>query len=214
MAKKALTQNDQRRWIAPIDQFGRQWSMQIEVLTGDPTGGINGGNGPTWPYGDPLRTPQQYVELERQGPSSDIGRCQVRFDRWIAAIEADEDLWLQNRNEIVAAKFPVIPEDLDHNPLLIKFTGPKPWPSSDVLRQARDGYAPFLGQAPLSAADRVALVRPTLRDLQRGPAVPETDGPPETYKEFVGWAMRGGHAKNLTEAAKLWKEHQQLLAEV
>src|SRR5690348_14712315 len=101
MPRAPMTQPSQRRFISPVDQFGRGWSMCIEIISGEPTGSVSPGllaNGAKW--FDPLRTPQHFVELIHQGQSANIGQCQVRFDRWIQERERDEEQWLQNLHEI------------------------------------------------------------------------------------------------------------------
>lgn len=221
MPRPQRTQHDQRRFIAPVDQFGRQWSMTIEIATGEPTGGIFHGS-----WEDPLRTPQKHVGMARQGESTVLGQCRVDFDRWIAENEADEQRWykqlFENAQTIYKKLEPGDVKNLEHDAYLLQLTGPKPFPATSCLRRAAGGYKPFLGLAPLSPQDRIDLAMPTLEDYTSGAVkvaaealaeTPTIPAPPETYKEFLAWAFKHGGAKSLTEAAAAWREHREALAQ-
>ena len=70
MAAKARTQADYRRDMNPRDQFGRKWLTTIELMTGEPTGGIVPAG-----WSDPLRTPMQYLKVPRNADGqSELGR--------------------------------------------------------------------------------------------------------------------------------------------
>ena len=212
MAAKARTQADYRRDMNPRDQFGRKWLTTIELMTGEPTGGIVPAG-----WSDPLRTPMQYLKVPRNADGqSELGRLVLDFDAWIAEIEHAEMVWYQELHEIALAKYtaldPARVPELDKDKLLLKLVGPKPWPASDVLRTAAAGNQPLLGFTPLTQRERELLKIPTIADLKAGPMpapTPANDAViPETYKDFIAWAFRTGAATNLKEAAALWSEHK------
>lgn len=217
MAKQPVTQWNQRRFLSPSDQFGRKWHMSIEIITGDPTGAILPAQ-----WDDPLATPGKYVEIPREGGQTVLGRCEVRFDKWIQDIEQDERSWYQQLHENALQKYshidPLKVDELDKDKFLLSLTGPKPWPSSDVLRAAQQGHRGFLGLTEMTMDDRAALKKLTLRDLKAGAGLQSSvagteapPAPPETYKEFIQWAYRFGGAKTLPEVGAMWQKHREAL---
>lgn len=207
------TQADFRRDINPRDQFGRKWQMAIEISTGDPTGGI-------FPAGwtDPLRTPMKFIRVPRnEDNQAEVGKVRVDFDAWITEQEHEEKGWYDRLYEIALAKnvdIPADPTTLETHRILLGLTGPRPWPSSEAIRLAKDGDRRLLGFEPLTKADRVLLRQQTLDDMRGGSThAAKTDLPPDTYQEFVGWAMRNGSvpAGDLKAAAALWQEHRKHL---
>jgi hypothetical protein len=211
------TQADERRPMNPRDQFGRKWAMTIELKTGEPTGGV-------YPAGwaDPLRTPMQHVRMTRNEDGQvEMGKVRVAFAEWRTEIEKAEQEWYvelhKNALHVYKAVDPSDVAKLDQDKFLIDLTGPKPWPSSEVLRQAETGDRHFLGLEPLTPQARAMLRMPTLADLKAGPAAVPTPmvaedpfTPPNTYQEFVSWVMRTGTVQpgDLKAAAALWKEHR------
>lgn len=221
MAGVAGKQATMRRNVNPKDQFGRKWSTAYELVTGEATGGWT----PAWgALGDPLKRTSNYLAMGRNEDGQvEPTRCVIDYDLWIQDIQQAETGWYRELNQIAIAKYSIIDPktvaELDKDPFLTNLAGPKPFPSSDVLKRAKAGYKPFLGLAPLSAADRADLRMRTLEDLKAGPAPVELKAsqtastlPPETYPEFVKWAFEGGHAKTMTEVGKLWRDHSEALS--
>jgi len=215
MARATRTQPGERRSLNPRDQFGRLWATNIEIQTGDPTGGI-------FPAGwtDPLATPTKFVGMVRTPEGqTDLGRVEIQFERWIQERHQDEEQWWEQLHHNAQTMYKRLDADmvknLDKDKFLLDLTGPKPFPSVAVLRKAAAGYRPFLGLQELSAQDRLELDRVTMADYQAGVTLtPEVgEGPPATYQEFVKWTMQTGQAKNLGESAALWRTHRELLNE-
>jgi hypothetical protein len=211
MPRTAQTQADYRRSINPKDQFGRKWGMSIEIRTGEPTGAVL----PAWgAVGDPLRTPMHLVKMVKdENGQAELGRCTVDFPAWIAEIEHAEKQWYDRLYENALAKNLELTDlaTLETHKILLGLTGPKPWPSSDVLRQAVAGDRKLLGFEPLTAVERALLKIPTLEDLKAGTvkaAGTLADGPPENYQDFVKWAFSTGQATDLATVGKLWSEHR------
>jgi hypothetical protein len=219
--KKPSDQKAHRRDLNPRDQFGRKWLLTIELVTGDPCGEVVPAG-----WSDPLRTPMNRVRLaQNEDGQIDPSRCHVDFDRWISTIEDDERGWYEelHRNALHVYKS-VEPSDvvkLDQDKFLLDLTGPKPFPSSDILKRARAGDRSLLGLAPLSVADRIALRIATLEDLKVAPvgtpppAPTSPDTPPDTYAAFVTWCFKSGAVQpgDLKAAAALWREHRAALSD-
>ena len=207
MAKPPITQPSQRRSLNPRDQFGRLWHTNIEIATGDATGGIIPAG-----WSDPLNTPTHYIRVPRTDDGQmQLGTVEVDFPRWIHDHEAEEERWFtqlyQNAHSIYKTLDQSEVKNLVHDKYMTDITGPKPFPSVEVLKKAQQGYRPFLGLEPLSAEDRAMLGKRTLGDLLAPAPTDVPEAPPENYQEFIGWAIRGKHAKNLGDAAALWKTH-------
>lgn len=216
MARALRTQADQRRDINPLDQFGRKWSMTIEIITGDPTGGI-------FPAGwsDPLKTPMKYIKVRRTPEGqSELGRVLVDFPSWVEEIRHEDGLWYQQLYENAIAKYATIDPakvaTLDRDPFLLRLTGPKPWPSIEVITAAMQGDRGFLGLEPLTPKHRAMLNMSTIEDLKAGATMPEApvtrdlSTPPESYKEFIRWAYETGAAPpgDLKRVGELWQAHR------
>lgn len=204
------TQPGERRSFNPKDQFGRKWCMTIEVRTGDPTGQVLPAG-----WSDPLRTPMHYVRVPKDESGNVMfGTCAVDYEAWIREVEHEEEGWFRRLVENATIKN-IEPLEIEHllkHKVLLQLTGPKPWPSSEVLKLAAAGDKGFLGLTEFTARERAALHQPTLADLKSGnltspPRAENKELPPDDYREFIGYAMRNG-AKNLTEVGKLWKEHK------
>lgn len=218
MAGNIKTQADQRREINPKDQFGRRWGGTIEIATGDPTGAFV-------PCGFPdnLCNTKNYLRTYRdEFGNVDLSRVEVNFPLWVRDIEEAERSWYEqlHRNAIHVYKS-IEPEKvatLDQDKFLMDLTGPKPFPSSDVLRAAMAGDRQYLGFEPLDRAHREALRMETLEDLKSSASTPTvvdvaSDLPPDTYPEFLKWVFARG-TKSMKEAAALWQEHRKNLQAV
>jgi hypothetical protein len=217
---KQRTQADYRRSLNPRDQFGRKWSMEIEIATGDPTGGI-------FPAGwtDPLRTPMKYLKVPRnEDGQAEIGKLRVEFPHWIAEQEESERAWYHQLHANARTVYKKIDKgdakDLERDPFLVELTGSKPWPSVPVLKRAMAGDKGLLGLSILTQQDRVDLGMETVEDLKAGAQIPEASSPrpddltpPDAYPAFVGWAFRTGAAPkgDLKAAAELWATHRKNL---
>lgn len=213
------TQQTQRRDINPKDQFGRKWSMAIELATGDPCGGI-------FPAGwtDPLRTPMKYLAVPRnEEGQAEIGRLRVDFDTWTAEHEDEERRWYQqlhaNARDVYKRLDPTEVARLEQDKFLLDLTGPKPWPSPAVIRAAKNGDRQYLGLEPLDVAHRVALGRETIEDLKAGipapapePVAADTTLPPEKYSDFMAWAFKRHPGITLKDVGEMWQAHRKHLA--
>jgi hypothetical protein len=219
--KKPHDQKAMRRDVNPRDQFGRKWLLTIELVTGDPCGEVVPAG-----WSDPLRTPMNRVRLAfNEDGQVDLSRCHVDFDRWIDEIEDSERGWYEelHRNALHVYKA-VNPSDvgaLDQDKFLLDLTGPKPFPSSTILKRAKAGDRSLLGFEALSVADRIALRLATLADAKAAPvgtptpAPTSADAPPDTYPAFISWAFKSGAVEpgDLKAAAALWKEHRKALTD-
>jgi hypothetical protein len=123
------------------DQFGRPWSYQIEIATGDPTGLINAAG-----WHDPLRTPQKYLK-PKNAFGMQAGSFMVDFPTWITDHVRAMGDWQQQLMRVAQLKYPggISPEDAEQNPWLAILTGPKPWPSVEALKAAMQGDTALLG---------------------------------------------------------------------
>lgn len=207
-------QADDRRSLNPRDQFGRLWALCIEVRTGEPTGAVLPAG-----WSDPLRTPMHLVTmLKTEFGQVDLGRVQVNFDQWIGEIEHAEQKWYERLHEIALSKYSSLDPErvphLDQDQLLLRLTGPKPFPSSEALKRAKGGEKGLLGMEPMTQEQRALLKMQTLEDL-KAPLpkkaeehAPVTSGPPDTYQEFVRWAFATEKGMDLTKVAALWKDHR------
>lgn len=215
-------QAQMRRNVNPKDQYGRKWMTAYELVTGEATGGWT----PAWgALGDPLKHTQRYLAMGRNEDGQvETTRCVIDWDLWIQETEQEERGWYRQLHQNAISKYshidPKTVGELDKDQFLVSLTGPKPFPSVEVLQKARGGYLPFLGLAPLSAQDRADLKMRTLDDLKQGPAVSELKPsqqedpslPPDNYPDFVKWAFKGKHATTMTEVGKLWKDHREALS--
>lgn len=224
MADKRKTQADYRLDLNPKDQFGRKWLVVVEKETMD----ICGEALPAWETAkdrprDPLRTPMNFVRLVRNDVGqADTSRCVVDYDAWVEQQRQATQLWYErlNENALLVYKAIEMGADLEHDPILAKLTGPKPWPSIEVVEAARDGDRQFLGLEALDREHRAAIAQLTLADLKAMPAVPKApeitgdeDTVPDNYQDFLKWAFKKGGAKDLKQAAQLWSEHRKNLVE-
>ena len=220
----AKSQAQQRRDIHPVDQFGRRWFASIEIATGDITGRLHIAGALI----DPLRTPQKFVDMPRDDNGyGDLTRVEVNGDAWIAEVENDERDWYRQLHVVARDVYKRLdPTDiptLENDAFVRSLTGPKPWPSSSVIRQAMAGDRQYLGLEPLDREHREALGIVTLEDTRHIGAAPatvpmptaataETPLPPDTYPEFLRWAFQHGGCKgDMAKAAKLWNEHRDSL---
>lgn len=213
--KAPTQQKDHRREINPKDQFGRKWGMTIEIRTGDPTGSCT-------PCGftDHLRNSANYLRTAKtEDGQVDLSRVIVDFPTWTMHVEDDERGWYEqlHRNAMqVYKKGSLSPEDvraLDSDGFLLDLTGPKPFPSSKVLKAAARGDKQFLGLEPLDRAHREALCLPTMDDMQATQQEQLTKGataslPPDEYTAFVKWAFANDPKMTMTAVGKLWAEHK------
>jgi hypothetical protein len=222
MAGQNTNQPGQRRDVNAVDQFGRTWCFPIEVRTGDPCSVMTlvtaDGSGALV---DPIRTPQKYVTIPRVAGQPVMGKIFVDLNRWARDHQEDDERWLQQLRENAQATYKKLePREIPklvEDPHLLSLTGPRPWPSQEVLKAAAKGYKPFLGLAPLSRSDREKLGELTYEDVveemepKAGQRNAVAEGIPSTYPEFLAWAFKSGSAANLTDAAKLWQAHKKEL---
>lgn len=211
------TQASMRRDINPRDQFGRKWLMTIELVTGDPTGGITPAG-----WTDPLATPGHYIKVPKNADGqAELGRVVVNFDQWIADHEEAERVWYAqlhvNARDVYKRLDPTDVAQLEQDKFLLDLTGPKPKPSVEVLKRARAGDRALLGLEAPTLETRRALGAPTLADLKMAPASTGTADDtrvPDTYPEFVSWVFRTGGVRpgDLKSAAELWKAHKAAMA--
>lgn len=227
MAGNPKNQAEQRTELDILDQHGRQWHTCIEDRTGGTTGGYN-----RCGWNDPLRHTANYLEMVKGRVMGSLWTLSVLWDKWINQTVQDEETWYGDLIRIASDKYSVLDPDkvpfLENDPIIRRLAGPKPWPSSSVLRAARDGDKQYLGLDELDAVHRKALGLSTMTDIQRKEiadspafvsAIPSEQAkasvppPPDRYQDFVSWAMT--HVPDckgdLGRVAVLWKEHRENL---
>lgn len=161
---KPKTQADQRRDIIAVDQHGRPWLVCVELATGDPTGAID-----TAGWSDPLRNTSKYVIVPKNAyGTQQWGTVQVDWPRWIREQEGYEQAYRTRFIEVGREmnKGTFDPEKWEQNPYLTELVGPRPWPSSAVLRMAQAGHQELLGLEPLGPVGRKLLGIQTADDLE------------------------------------------------
>lgn len=208
---KMHTQADERRSYNIADQFGRSWLIEIELKTGEPTGVIQPAG-----WTDPLRTPQKYLRLKAPTQLGG-GGLYVDVDRWVedhrqALTEWRKSLWIVGQQKYQNKFDPRVAEE---DEFLLTMTGPKPWPSVEVL-QALPTDTGYQGKTPLTPTHRKALGVPTLEDLSADLSATMPQAQPlepgaTTYKAFLAEALKQG--KTMAEAAELWHLHKSALEE-
>jgi hypothetical protein len=142
--KKEKTQADFRRPIVSKDQFGRPWLMQIELATGDPTGGVIASG-----WTDPLRTPLQFIEVPKDEFGQPLwGKCKINIFAWMTAIRNANDEWHKRLNEcgVHQYKNKFDPSKAHEDAYLLELAGPRPWPSVECLEAFRTGNRHLQGQ--------------------------------------------------------------------
>jgi len=213
---KARTQADQRKDLNAKDQFGRLWLLTIEIATGDPCGQIDSAG-----WEDPLRTPLKYkIVPKNEFGQQAFGSLFIDFDRWIRDQEGHLKQWTDRVYEIATVKFP---SGFDHKTILddpyiaTRLTGPRPWPSLEVLRMAKAGHRKLLGLERMDNATRKLLCIPEWEWPTEASdtvvSVESAEGdPPDNWHDFYRWAKATGQATNLTEGSTLWKAHKEAMA--
>lgn len=215
-----ITQDMQRRQLTLPDQFKRKWHFTVEKATDDPTGSFNRVG-----WKDPLKTPQGFVTVPREVTQEGAWRSIViDFPAWIAQQETAETQWYDTLMKTARKEYRTIdPKEvgmIEHDHYLRAIVGPKPWPSSTVLKAARDGDRQYLGLGALDNAHRTALGLPIEEAQMSGADAParverpSTEIPPEPdkYQDFVSWKARYFGIKDLTQIGKDWQAKKQRAA--
>lgn len=227
MPTEIVTQRSTRDEGIFEDQFDRPYLVVWEKKTGDPTGQIDrahfqtkdsGGRVLTeTPWNDPLNTPQKYLSV----PKNKFGQkmaghlyCDLRqyaADQRAALREWTNFLWANAEIEYPSQK--PVPSEMERDPLLLRRTGPKPWPSHEVVLVAARGVEDamarqLLGLDPLGAEARLMLGTPDSQDVIGDYVEKRADEAPVRYTEFVAWAIRTQRAHNLKEVSVLWDEQK------
>ena len=190
-------QAKQRRWVRLEDQFGRWWGTYVEKSTGDPCCEIS----PFGGWNDPLNTPNVYLRVPHHEDGTTVsGKVEVAFDRWIDSITGSESDWLKTIKEAGAVTYKkTTPEERrlwPEDPELQEIAGPRPFPTLDMLKKARNGDKKLLG------LDFVAKTGA----MNAGHM---------TYLEFVNENRKDdtGRTRPMAEIGKLWKEHRTFVEE-
>jgi hypothetical protein len=134
---EAKTQADYRKRIMAKDQFGRPWLMQIEIATGDPTGGIISAG-----WTDPLRTPLKYIEVPKDEFGQPLwGRCKINIAAWMRETKNGDAEWMRRLNEVGVHQYKnrFNPDKAQEDGFLTELAGPRPWPSVECLEALRTG---------------------------------------------------------------------------
>ena len=224
---KPKTQFDQRRSLVAKDQYGRPWTVNIELATGDPCGIIIAAG-----WDDPLEQTYLHLRIPRDAyGTQQWGSIEVQWEPWITDTVGYEQAYRTRFIEVGRDmnKGTFDPEKWAKNPYLIDLVGPKPWPSSEVLRMAKAGHQELLNLVPMTKVGRKLLGRETLDELEEAAFVASTPEIPPTasavvgsasvpkpakprkaskYNAFVSAALSSGDAKNISEAAALWREQK------
>ena len=222
MPTTIITQQDTRDEGVFVDQFERPYLVCWEKKTGDPTGQIDrahfrelnasGGVVREVPWDDPLRTPQKYFHIPKtKYGMKELGRLFVdleQFARDQATAVRDWVNFLWANAEIEYPSQKPTPSAMETDPLLLRRTGPKPWPSADVIRIAMKGASDpmarqLLGLDPLGPEARLMLGSPDPGDAIGTYVEQKAERPPLKWTEFVSWAIRTGQATNLKECSAL-----------
>lgn len=229
MAGNPKNQAESRIELDILDQHVRQWHTSLEERTGEPTGGYN-----KCGWDDPLKHTPNFLEMVKGRVMGMGWSLIVLWDKWIIQNTKDEEEWYRSLIQIAGKVYSVIDPAkvpfLENDPVVRSLAGPKPWPSSKVLKAAKAGDRQFLGFEPLDLEHRKALGISTLSDHGANvadassfvSAIPSDTAkatiptPPDTYPEFVSWAMT--HVPeckgDLTAVARHWKEHKANMAAV
>lgn len=139
----AKSQRDYRRSVTATDQFGRPWLMQLEIATGDPTGGVIPG------FTDPLRTPLEFIKVPKDDyDQPKWGQCFINLHGWMTAIRNAETEWRARLYEVGthAYKNKFDPAQAENDGYLLELAGPKPWPSVQCLEALRTGNQHLAGK--------------------------------------------------------------------
>jgi hypothetical protein len=222
MPTEIMTQRSTRDEGVFEDQFGRPYLVVWEKKTGDPTGQIdrahfreldlNGKVIKETPWDDPLGTPQKYYSVPRnkygQKEHGHLVCDLVQFatDQKQAMREWTNFLWANAEIEYPSQK--PVPAEMERDPLLLRRTGPKPWPSHDVILIAARGVEDklarqLLGLDVLGAEAKLMLGAPDSQDVIGTYVEQRADAAPVKWTEFVAWAIRTGKATNLKECSAL-----------
>ena len=213
------------------DQYGRLYLAALELTQQgpQPTELVTAG----WPFSDPLRTlatgRKHYRPVRGEFGEIDPSRLLLDVKGWFDEVKEAERNWQVSYWENGRKHYK---EAFDPNAApteyLLRITGPQPFPSVALLRQAfgLDGNgepipgkardAALLGLAPLTKSHRVSLGLPIEEDFGQPPTSeppPATgpEGPPDKYQPFVAWAVKQG--KTWEEARAMWAEHRASLQE-
>lgn len=222
MPTEIVTQKSTRDEGVFEDQFGRPFLVCWEKKTGDPTGQIDrahfrevderGRVVRETPWDDPLNTPQKYFTVPKNKyGQKEQGRLFVDLKQYAADQKAGMREWtnfLWANAEIEYPSQKPVPSEMERDPLLLRRTGPKPWPSADViliaLRGVEDKMArQLLGLDALGPEARLMLGAPDSQDIIGAYVEQRAEAPPVKWTEFVSWAIRTGQAKNMQECSVL-----------
>lgn len=222
MPQGIITQRDTRDEGVFVDQFERPFLVTWEKKTGDPTGPIqrahfrdlnaSGGVERERSWEDPLRTPQKYFSIPKNAYGmKELGRLHVDLEQFakdqaLGLRDWTNFLWANAEIEYPSQK--PEPAKMEADPLLLRRTGPKPWPSADVVRIAMRGAKDplarqLLGLDPLGPEAKLMLGAPASTDILGAYVEQKADEAPVKWTEFVSWAIRTGKAKNLKECSEL-----------
>ena len=210
-----ITQRDQRREVTLKDQFGRKWHFTVEKATDDPTGAFNRVGG----WRDPLKTPMAFITLPQHVSDEGAWRSIViAFPDWIAQQETAETKWYDTLYKTGRAEYkkvdPGEAAQFEHDHYLRGIVGPKPWPSSVVLKAAQGGDRQYLGLAALDNEHRKALGMPVLEAQIKGAEAPATvarptaEIPPEpdNWPAYAAWMARYHGVKDMSIVGTKWQE--------
>jgi len=228
MPTEIVTQRSTRDEGVFEDQFGRPHLVVWEKKTGDPTGQIDRAHFREFdekgrvvketPWDDPLHTPQKYYTV----PKNKYGQkmvghlfcdlAQYAADQKQALREWTNFLWANAEIEYPSQK--PVPSEMERDPLLLRRTGPKPWPSHDVILIAARGEGDplarqLLGINPLGPETKLMLGVPDSQDVIGEYVEKRADEAPVIWREFVSWAIRTGRARNTKECSVLWDQQKQ-----
>ena len=192
MPSKTVDQSKQRRNVIATDQFGREWAFSIELITGDPCGGIV-------PHGwsDLQGIHQKYLKVPRKNNMPVAGRIEIDFDRWINDQKAADKGWMQVLNE-EGRRFYKKPSPQDvrewtKDDMLLEMAGPRPYPPVVILEKWKAGNHTFGTEAEATESEE------PFKEM--------------TYQQFLSQAMKKD-GKTMAEAAAAWKVHKENLAEM
>ena len=162
MPEKARSQADGRRNQVIMDQYGRNYTVAMDIKIDEPTGAIIETG-----WDDPLRTPRHLFRLKRDTYGRPM--FEVRLVQWLDEQRQADSEW-KRRYAFFKRHMPRTASEGE----MLEEAGPSPWPTVKALEQALAGSKSLLGIEPLTAADLKVLELDADEARRRGLKVAES----------------------------------------
>ena len=145
MPEKPKSQADTRRAQTIPDQFGRYYTVSIDIKIGEPTGAIlNTG------WDDPLMTPRHLFKFKQGSLGQPM--FEVKLVQWLDEQRQSQREW-DRRFSFYKRHMPRTATDAE----IAQESGESPWPPVKALEMAVSGSKGLLGLEPLSKKELEAL---------------------------------------------------------